>query len=125
MVWALLVAGTVAVVELFLVLPFDASLRRLRTAAVKSARTIASKRVSDHWKGKVLIVYSAQILLSSIRLSVLVVAVFSPIFVLGGVGHLVGADLFGLLATPAGVLAPTAGAVLYLTIRKRRRHAKV
>ncbi len=123
--WALLGLGMVATVELFFRLPFRKTFRSLIGTMSKSIKVISSPNISDHWKEKILLVYAADTLGSSVLLFLLMLVALLPVTTLGGVGNLIGIDIFGLISRPAGVVMPTVGAVVYAFVRKKVLNARI
>lgn len=78
MVIAVLIAS-----ELAWRLPFAKVLGQMRVAVAKSSGVIRSEKISDHWKEKVLLVYSRQIAVAAATLFVLLCLVASPFLPVG------------------------------------------
>ena len=54
MLWLFVLIAAVAASEAFLRLPLLPVIRRVTETARKSGRVLTSKRISDHWKERVL-----------------------------------------------------------------------
>ncbi|WP_321491548.1 sulfotransferase [uncultured Desulfobacter sp.] len=82
-----IVASAIVFVELFYRLPFAWQVKQVREISLKSIHTVTSSKISDHWKEKVLPVYSLKIFCSSILFGIYLVAAFSVfVFIYGLVG---------------------------------------
>lgn len=66
---------TVIVVELFCRLPLIGLVSQLTGTLRKASRVILSHSISDHWKEKVLLVYSRRIALTSIKIMMVLIGV--------------------------------------------------
>ena len=116
---ALLVVGAIAVSELFMRLPMMEQARIIVSTARRSAATVRSSRISDHWKETVLRAYSARLagrsfyfflLLCLAVLPVAAVGVAAP----GGMTH-----WFALLMRPFAIAIMSACSILYIFARTR------
>jgi hypothetical protein len=110
-------------VEYFLRVPLVPAARALAALAHKSIRVVSSKRISDHWKEKVLLRYSRE-MAGRTALVALMVAGCAPVI---AVPALVLDWVFApappivrSLTSVAGVAGMTAVACVYAVIRKRR-----
>jgi hypothetical protein len=91
----MLLLSAVVASELLVRLPLLPAIGRARAAAQKSARLLRSKRVSDHWKEKMLPVYAAVIARNSVIFFGLLCAAILPVALFG----------FGYPGGPGGWLA--------------------
>ena len=66
-----IVLSGVAAVELFFRLPFLAQIEAINGGAMKALDVVRSRRISDHWKERVLPAYAGRILRASLLLGVL------------------------------------------------------
>lgn len=81
---AILLSGAAAV-ELFFRLPFLAQVEAINGGALKALDVVRSRRISDHWKERVLPAYAGRILRASLLLGVLLAlcaALFALVWVL-------------------------------------------
>lgn len=83
MLWLFVLIAAVAASEAFLRLPLLPVIRRVTETARKSGRVLASKRISDHWKERVLPRYSWVIGKGSIQFFALLMLALAPVAVLG------------------------------------------
>jgi len=109
-------------VEYFIRLPFGREGAILLAVAKKSARIIGSKRISDHWKERVLVRYALDILKSSLYLALLLAGLLACL----GFGGLLLDTWFDLEPTTIEMLARpicwvwmTIVASTYLYLRNR------
>ena len=119
MVWILLFAGTLCVVECFIRLPLVPRARSLQNLVSRIVRVLRSSSISDQWKEKVLPVYAGKLFLLSIQLFFLLLVALVPMVALAWAVQRAGIPLMQLLATWSGILASTVFAVLYIFVRKR------
>ncbi len=119
MTWLLVAVATIAVVEAFLFLPFVERVRRLWSSYSKAVRTISSKRISDHWKEKVLVVYAASIFFDSITVFIILGLAFSPILAAIFAGNFLGLDVYRAIMSVEGILFTCVFSLLYLLVRRK------
>ena len=121
--WLLLLTGAVSFVEVVRQLDLQATLNAYGLAARKSRKILMARRISDHWKEKVLPVYARQLLTCSVRLLVILAAAIVPLLVLAAVATLLSVDLLGLAASVPGLLFASLGAMLFAWFRLPTRQA--
>lgn len=122
MAYFLAIVVTVIVVELFCRLPLIGLVNQLVGTLNKASRVILSHSISDHWKEKVLLVYSGRIALTSIKITMVLTGV-----VLVAIGISEVLDSVFALSDPildllmSGLGASLAGlvSILYLLVRSR------
>lgn len=83
MLWLFVLIAAVAASEAFLRLPLMPVIRRVTETARKSGRVLTSKRISDHWKERVLPRYSWVIGTGSVQFFGLLMLALAPVAVLG------------------------------------------
>jgi hypothetical protein len=117
MTWALLVAAAVLASEAMLRLPLLALARSVINVSGKSMRVLKSKRISDHWKERVLPAYSARMFKGSVGFFVTLCLALVPVVALGFLapGGL-GAWLH-LLLTPLAIAVLCAASLAYIWLR--------
>jgi hypothetical protein len=120
--YAAAVVLSVLAVEVFFRLPFARTGAGLFDTLHKVRATITSPRISDHWKEKVLLVYSGRLAKSSLMLGalLLVVAVVAIAFTLAvdyGLGT--GGAFETFLMSWIGIGFVTVVSVLYAIVRQR------
>jgi hypothetical protein len=116
----LLIAAALAS-ELLLRLPLLGQVRHLLTATRKSAATIRSSRISDHWKERVLPAYSLRMGLHSVLFFLLLCLVASPVVAMGLAASDGMGGWLGLLMRPWAIALLCAASVLYVVARVRLR----
>jgi hypothetical protein len=117
--WFLTVILCIVLVELLLRLPVAAIVSNIGLVSRKAVRTLAARRVSDHWKEKALLVYSRSLFVSSVKLGAVLLAAGAAIAAFVYLSDLLGAELFTFLVGWQGLLFSLAVASIYVTIRKR------
>lgn len=83
MVWVFVLVAAVLASEAFLRLPLLPVVRRVSVTARKSGRVLASKRISDHWKERILPRYSWIIGKGSVQFLGLLVLALAPVALMG------------------------------------------
>lgn len=81
--WLFVLATGILVSEAFFRLPLFPVVRRVTATAQKSGKVLASKRISDHWKEKVLPSYAWIIGKGSIQFIAMLLLALTPVAVLG------------------------------------------
>lgn len=119
MIWIFVLVAAVLASEAFLRLPLLPVIRRVAETARKSGRVLASKRISDHWKERVLPRYSWIIGSGSVQFFGLLMLALAPVAVLG----LVFPGGFGAWAAalmrPAVIAALCLVSIAYVWLRLR------
>lgn len=119
MIWLLAAVGAVVSSELVLRLPIRAQIRAMTGAAAKAARTIRSRRISDHWKERVLPAFAGRLIFGSLAFFGLLVIAVAPTILLGAfVDGGIPAWLDQLLR-PAVIAVLIVVSVLYILLRKK------
>ncbi|MDX2470460.1 MAG: hypothetical protein QNL04_07785 [SAR324 cluster bacterium] len=104
--------------ETFTRMPIGKVAADVQTATIKSQKVITSKRISDHWKEKVILVYAKVIFVATLKL----------ILLLGLIGAIVGATIYlslvinspidDFLSSWEGLAFSTFASSLYFFVRK-------
>ncbi len=81
--WIFVVAAGVLASEAFLRLPLVPTIKRVTETAQKSGRVLGSKRISDHWKERVLPRYSLVIGKGSVLFFLMLCLALLPVALLG------------------------------------------
>lgn len=115
--WIFVIAAAVLASEAFLRLPLMVHIRRVTTTAKKSGQVLKSKRISDHWKERILPAYSWVIGKGSILFFAMLCLALLPVALLGLVfpGGL-GAWVAELLR-PLVILVLCAASIAYIWLR--------
>ena len=123
--WLFVVAAGVLASEAFLRLPLISTIKRVTETARKSSRVLVSKRISDHWKERVLPRYSLVIGTGSVRFFLMLCLALLPVALLGLVypGGLVA---WGeALLRPLVILVLCVVSIGYILLRVRTTGAAV
>ena len=117
--WLLLVLAAVVACELFLRLPLMATIKQATSTAAKASAVLRAKRVSDHWKERILPVYAGKIAANSLKFFLYLCVILGAVVVFGLVapGGLVG--WIGFLARPLVILVLCALSIPYMIVRSR------
>ncbi len=119
MIFVALILPTFVFVELFM------RLKVLKRAAVpaqlaqRSLRIIQAERISDHWKERVLPVYSGRMMLATVRLLLVLLVAFSPFFIAAFAASFTELPLLEEMTSLRGILISTVAAFIYVFVRKR------
>ena len=119
MLWLLAAFSGIGFVEIFLRLPVRAEISKLIGTAGKSARVIRSTRISDHWKEKVLLVYSGQIFQSTVGVTFRIVLALGPLVGLTILATFLALPLAEFMLSWQGLLFTTIVALAYAKLRVR------
>lgn len=115
----LLLLAAVLASEVLLRLPLLAQVRHIASVTRKSAATIRSSRISDHWKERVLPAYSLRMGTHSVLFFLLLCLVASPVMAMGLVASDGMDGWLDLLMSPWALALLCAGSVLYIAVRIR------
>jgi hypothetical protein len=119
---ALLVAGAVLASEILVRLPLMQQLSVVVGTARRSAATVRSKRISDHWKQAVLPAYSLRIAARSLSFFLLLCLVLSPLALVGLLAPGGLANWLDLLIRPFAIAVLCICSILYILVRTRMAH---
>ena len=111
----------IATVELAIRLPLRAGISTILASSGRSAQVIRSPRISDHWKEKALLGYSARIAKASLGLAAISVLLALAVVVLVLALHYSGVSSRGLdiLVSPKDLIAMGLLAIVYAVVRSR------
>lgn len=117
MIWLFVVLAGVLASEAFLRLPLLPVIRKVTTTAQKSGRVLKSKRISDHWKERILPSYSWVIGKGSIQFFLMLMLALAPVALLG-LAFPGGMAAWGeALLRPSVIGALCVVSILYIWIR--------
>jgi len=120
MTWFFLVISSVCFVGIFVHLDILARAEELKKISLKVFKTIRSPRISDHWKEKVLLRYSLQLLSQSLTIFVFLLVSFSSFIVFSLFSILFEGQFFTLASSFKGIAASTVIAILFATFLYRK-----
>ena len=118
----LLVAGALAC-ELFLALPLMATIRRATGMASKAQRLLQSKRISDHWKERMLPVYAGRIAGNSLKFFLYLCFVLAAVLLVGLLSPGGIPAWLGFLERPVVIAALCVISIPYMIARARMPRA--
>ena len=107
-------------VELFSRAPLYETIVALLQYAKKSTHVIASRKISDHWKEKVLPTYSLRVAQNSLKLLFIFLVIFSALLLLSKALDflfLAETTTVGYLSTWRGILFATLASTIYYYVR--------
>lgn len=117
--WALLAFAVVVAVEIAIRLPLLELWRELQCTVKSVSRVVASRKISDHWKEKVLLAYSRKLMVHSLRLLLFLLCILSPLLLALVVANAFGLQLAELMISTPGTLLTLILALVYVMVRKR------
>lgn len=121
MVWLFVLLAAVSASEALLRLPLVQVIRRVSATARKSARVLGSRRISDHWKERVLPRYSWIIGKGSVQFLVMLLAALLPVALLGLVFPGGPSAWSEALMRPAVIAVLCVVSIAYVWLRQRVR----
>jgi hypothetical protein len=116
---ALLVVSAILASEIFMRLPVMDQVAVIVGTARRSAATVRSRRISDHWKEIVLPAYSVRMAGRSLYCSLLLCVVALPVGLVGVAAPGGMAHWFELLMRPFAIAIMCACSILYILVRTR------
>jgi hypothetical protein len=117
--WVLVCISIFLAVEVFLRTSLKRNIGEMLDYTKRSYATITSKKVSDHWKEKVLPRYALRIFVNSFCLLFCLILAASPILVVDFIGKQFGANVLGKMMTPLGVGISIILASFYVNFRSK------
>ena len=110
----------VFVAEVFCRFPFLSILRSVLRTAKKAALVIASPKISDHWKEKVILKYASQLASQTFRIAIIFIFLF---VIIGGIilgfEFIFSVNLFEWVVSNIGLIVTTAVSLFYVILRKQ------
>ncbi|MEO8454170.1 MAG: hypothetical protein ABI454_03335 [Sphingomicrobium sp.] len=116
---ALLVVSAILASEIFMRLPVMDQVTVIVGTARRSAATVRSRRISDHWKETVLPAYSVRMAGRSLYCFLLLCLVALPVGLVGVAAPGGMAHWFELLMRPFAIAIMCACSILYILVRTR------
>jgi hypothetical protein len=117
MIWLLLVACSLAFVELFLLLNVAARVGRFLELGEKIKWLVGSKVIADHWKEKILPIYAGRLFTNSIGFLACLFLCFSPFIIFLLPFFPTASSLQEILLSWKGVLISSIAAITYAKLR--------
>ena len=113
---------TIVAVELFCRLPLMGSVIQLFETLKKVMWVVLSKSISDHWKEKVLLIYSARIALVTLKITAVIGGIGIIVVVFSGILDRVFSlpeSTVDLFMSWLGMSVATVASVAYYLVRRR------
>lgn len=117
MIWIFVLVAAVLASEAFLRLPLLPVIRRVTETAQKSQRVLRSKRISDHWKERILPSYSWVIGKGSVQFFAMLMLALAPVALLGLVFPGGMAAWGAVLMRPMVILVLCLASIAYIWLR--------
>lgn len=117
--WLGLILSTCLAVEIGYRLPFAKTVPVLANTGRKATQLIQNRKISDHWKERVLPVYAFQLFIASLLLLFSLILLISPILLIAALLLHFGFHVMGLFMTAHGVGVSLLIASLYWIVRGR------
>lgn len=119
MIWILSAIGAIAASELFLRLPIMKHLATVGAVSRKSMKVLGAKKVSDHWKEKVLPAYSLRLAKGAILFFVFLVVALLPVVIVGLFWPAGVSDWLGAIMAPMVLLFLMVVSLGYIFVRTK------
>ena len=116
---ALLAAGAILASEILLRLPLMDQVSVIVRTARRSAATVRSRRISDHWKEAILPAYSLRMAGRALFFFLLLCLVALPVALIGLVAPRGMANWLQLLMQPFSLAVLCVSSILYIVVRTR------
>ena len=117
--WLWVIVASCLAAELFARLPFEPVVSRMTRCGARASRIVSSRRISDHWKEKILPSYAMRMgrhtLTLALYFALLAVLVGAVVFA----AEAVAPDAARLLTSAAGLAASFVVATVYYLVRRR------
>lgn len=118
MAWVFAALAAVGVVEILGRTPFFTAFHSYRKIVGKVFATMRSRRVSDHWKERVLPRYALSMMACTLMVVASLLAAFVPFLILWALAEALSIPFMALVLSWSGILAMTGVAVAWMTLRK-------
>lgn len=119
MIWILSAIGAIAASELFLRLPIMQHLATVGAVSRKSMKVLGAKRVSDHWKEKVLPAYSLRLAKGAVLFFFFLVLALLPVVIVGFAWPAGLSDWMGAIMAPMVLLFLMVVSLGYIFVRTK------
>ncbi|MFW6106273.1 MAG: hypothetical protein ACOC5H_02785 [Desulfovermiculus sp.] len=119
MVWIVTALCCICAVELLLRAGLFATIRQMRAVYGKTVRTLTNKRISDHWKEKVLPAYAWMIFKGSVWLLLSLLLVFGPFLIAIFLAESFDLGFLSFVSSWTGIIGATCIAAAYGLVRGR------
>ncbi|SPH23650.1 hypothetical protein DEA8626_02716 [Defluviimonas aquaemixtae] len=117
MIWIYVLVAAALASEAFLRLPLIPVIRRVTETSRKSSRVLTSKRISDHWKEKILPSYAWVIGKGSVQFFAMLCLALLPVAALGLIFPGGMSAWVAALMRPAVIAVLCIGSILYIWLR--------
>lgn len=112
---------TILAVEMLFRLPLKRLVARLIASNRKVVRVVLSNAISDHWKQKVLLAYSSEIALITLKIAAIIGGVALVVLLTSmGFDKMLGLDepTIGFLSTWQGISVATLASIAFFLVRR-------
>lgn len=121
--WLWVIGASCLVAELFARLPFGPVVSRMARCGAQASRIVASRRISDHWKEKVMPGYAMRMGRHTLTLALYFVLLAALAGAVLFAAEAVAPDAARLLTSAAGLAVSFVVALVYYLLRRRRVRA--
>lgn len=118
MAWVFAALAAVGFVEILGRTPFFSAFHAYRSIVGKVLATMRSRRISDHWKERVLPRYALSMMGRTLMVAGSIVAAFVPFLILWGMAEALEIPFMALVLSWSGILAMTGAAFAWMALRK-------
>lgn len=123
--WLFAGLAGIGFVELLIRLPIFLTVTQFRATVSRVFAIVASRKISDHWKERALLIYALRLLKLTTLLAVYVVAAFIPFILLCAVSIATGVPFLEFALSLTGILFITILSIGYAKVRLARVTTKL
>lgn len=120
MSWLLAGVSGIGFVELMIRLPFFSTLAQFKAVGAKVMAVLSSKKISDHWKERVLPKYALKLFTLTLLIALYLIAAFIPFLLCHALGAAIGVPFFEFAMSWVGIVFITVIAAAYAAARRGR-----
>lgn len=117
--WLLVIAVSCLAAELFSRLPFERTVSRMARCGGRASRIISSRRVSDHWKERILPSYALRMARHTLTLTLYFAVLAAAIAAVLFAADAIAPDAERFLTSAKGLAATFLVATAYYLLRRR------
>lgn len=123
--WLLAGLAGIGFVELMIRLPVFSTLARFNAVGARALSVIGSRKISDHWKEKVLPRYAFRLFKLTMLIALYLVVAFLPFLLCHAAALAIGAPFFEFAMSWTGIVFITIVATVYGAVRSTRVTARL
>ena len=117
--WLWVIGASCLAAELFARLPFEPVVSRMARCGARAARIVSSRRISDHWKEKVMPSYAMRMGRHTLTLALYFTLLAALVGVVLFAAEAIAPEAARLLTSAAGLAASFVVAIIYYLLGRR------